>query len=148
MTSRIVVILHPNSSRICVTMNDRMFNTEKYAFSREQEAGGREAVMLEVLNKYTNGIVKAETSRNRMSLEVENGFYLSEIIPPVITAIKEFVGDWDYEPVIYVDERRWKKEPVTEGGDEWGFGERTIERGIHYAPGEANIGLAYVPWED
>ncbi|MNK14386.1 hypothetical protein D3C87_325050 [compost metagenome] len=148
MSSRIVVILHPNTSRIDFTINDRMFNREKYCFNREVEAVGPEAAMLDVLNTCTNGIVKAEASRNSMSLEIEDGFYLSEVVPPVITAIKEFVGEKDYTPIVYVDDRRWKKEPVTvDSGDDW-MPERVIEQGSKYSPGEANIGVQYVPWED
>jgi len=145
--SRIVITLHPNTSFMQFVLNDRMFNHEKYCHSRSNDPVGAEEKLLKVLNYYTVGVVSAEASKNKLRVEIERGMMLDEIIPPVITAIKEFVGEKDYEPEIFLEDDRWEVEPVVaEGIDPWDV--RTVEEGRKMAPGRALIGVTYTPWND
>lgn len=144
--SRIVIVLHPNPSYIEFIMNDRMFNQEQYQFSRKEEPNGPEATMLRVLNTYTNGVVKVEPGRNAMRVEIQDGFLLSEVVPEILIAIKAFVGEKDYQPEIFVDERRFVEQPVySESENNWGDS-RLITPGVKAKPGEVDIGVPYGVW--
>lgn len=142
MASRITVILHPNPTCIDVVLNDRMFNQEQYGFSRKKQAEGAEAAMLDVLNRFTIGIRKAETSKNTLKLEISDGMLPNEIVPAVITAITRFVDEADYSPVIFCDDRRRRVWPV-ESGDEWSS---RSTGGVRYNSGEVDLGVEYTPW--
>lgn len=144
MSSRIVVLLHPNTKYIEFIMNDRMFNKEEYQFSRKAEAMGPEKTLLRVLNSCTNGVVKAEPGRNAMRVEIQDGFFLYEVVPEILIAIKEFVGEKDYNPEIFVDDRRYIVEPEYAESD-WEIGCQ-ISPGVKAKPGEVDIGVLYTVW--
>lgn len=146
--SRVVIVLHPNVSRIDITLNDRLFNTEKYRFSRKEEPQGPEKTLLDSIENII-GVEKAEASKNTLSLELSDGLRLREFLPQVMVSLyhwgravnEQHAEQTPYNPEIYVEDRRWKEAPVV---DEW----RTIKAGVCMEPGEANIGLPYTPWTD
>lgn len=142
MTSRITVILHPNTSRVSIVLNDRVFNKERYSFSRKAEPIGPEKIMLDVLNDCIIGIINAEAAKNELSLEISECTYPSDYIPQVILAVKNYVGESDYSPVIYCDDRRYTKEPEY-NSEGW-----TVTPGITEKKGSVNLGIPYVVWED
>lgn len=144
--SRIVITLHPNTDHLEMVLNDRMFNTERYSFSREKEAVGAEKVLLNVLNNCVVGIVKAETTKNTLKMEIQEGMLLSELIPPTLTAIKEFVGEKGYDPEIFVNDKRYIEQPeYAVSSDEYDHG-RQISPGKKAKPGSVDIGVPYMIW--
>lgn len=135
---RITIILHPNTSRIDVTLNDRLFNHEQYSFSRKADPVGAEKVLLDHLNENVVGIEGAKASKNTLQLEVADGMLLREFIPQVITAVKVFGSEIEqYDPVIAVENRRYDVDPVY---DEDGY---TVSNGLREAPTAPNIGVPY-----
>lgn len=142
MSSRITIVLHPNTRYITLTLNDIMFNKEQYSFIRKRQPVGAEKDMLEVLNECTIGISKAETCKNQLKLELTEGMFPSEIIPAVIVAVKHFVNDPEYDPIIFCDDQRWKVWP-TESEDGW-----TSRGGVKVAPGSVKLGVQYLPFNE
>jgi len=102
--SRLLIVLHPNESRIDIMLSDKRFNDEEYAFSRKKEPTGNEERMLKRLKKLL-GIQKAETARQELSLELFDGTLYDEFIPQVVEIIHEFTGP-DFGQVVYLDDRR------------------------------------------
>lgn len=137
MTSRITVTLHPNTSYVTITLNDRLFNKERYSFSRASEAVGAEKEMLDILNSCTIGIVQAETTKNQLKLQICEGMFVNEIIPAVLIAVKHFVSDSSYDPKVYCDDKRWEVEPREDGN---GF---PLTDGVKVARNQADIGVEY-----
>jgi hypothetical protein len=138
VTPRLTVVLHPDPSRIDIALNDRMFNTERYSFSRKRDPQAEEKALLDYCETYIVGIGGAKASKNVLQLEIEDGVLLREFIPQVITAIKRWGSAVEpYNPDIYVDNRRWAKEPVYGGDDDT----EILSRGRKQRPDEAVIGL-------
>lgn len=138
--SRITIILHPNTSRVDVVLNDRMFNKERYSHSRDREAAGAEKVLLDVLNDCTVGVERASASKNTLSLDIADGMLHAEYMPAVIRAVQKFVGESDYKPVIACEDRRYSVAPEYRS-DGW-----TEKPGIRVAAGKVDIGLEYQAW--
>lgn len=138
MTSRITVVLHQNPSYVTISLNDRLFNKERYSFSRAAQAVGSEKEMLDVLNNCTVGIKSAETGKNELKLELSEGMFIHEVIPAVLIAIKHFVNDPTYQPTVYCNDKRWEVEPEE---DDDGFPRKP---GVKVPPKSVNIGVEYV----
>lgn len=139
---RLTVILHPNPSRIDIALNDRMFNTERYSFSRKQEPAGAEKELLDYCETYVVGVDRAKASKNTLQLEVADGVLLREFIPQVVTAVKRWGSEVEpYAPEIHLDNRRYAVDP-TYDEDGW-----TTSEGVRERPGLADIGLPYKVWE-
>jgi hypothetical protein len=142
-TSRLTIILHPNPSRVDIVLNDRLFNTEKYSFSRKNEAVGREKELLDYCETCIVGVDRATANKNTLKLEISDGVLLKEFLPQVIVAIKRWGSSVErYEPEIFVDNRRWEESPVY-NSDGW-----IIRKGIQQSPGQINIGFPYKIWTD
>lgn len=140
---RLTVVLHPNPSRIDIALSDRLFNTEKYSFSRKKEPVGAERDLLDYCETYVIGVSSANASKNTLQLEIDDGVLLREFIPQVITAIRRWGSAVEpYSPDIYVDNRRYEVEP-TYSEDGWA----TTRKGIVERPGSADIGLPYKVWK-
>jgi len=134
---RLTVVLHPNASRIDVALNDRMFNTERYSFSRRREPRGAERALLDYCETYVVGIGGAKASKNVLQLEIEDGVLLREFIPQVITAVKRWGSEVEpYNPEVCVDNRRWETEPVYDDMS-------CIASGVQQRPDQADIGMPY-----
>jgi hypothetical protein len=137
---RLTVVLHPNESRIDIVLNDRMFNRERYTHTREQVPEGAEKQLLDSCD-FIVGIESAKASKNTLALEISDGMYLSEFIPRVIDAIKQWGSATEpYEPAIYVDNRRWAVEPTYDSE----YGQTSC--GLRQSPTEPAIGLPYAVW--
>jgi hypothetical protein len=138
---RLTVVLHPNTSRIDIALNDRLFNTEKYSFSRKNEPTGRERELLDYCETYIVGIGSATASKNVLQLEIEDGVLLREFIPQVITACKRWGSAVEpYNPVVCVDNRRFEIEPV------YGEDDSLVQPGRRQLAHQADIGLPYSAW--
>lgn len=134
--SRITIIFHPNMECVDVVLNDRKFNNELYAFSREKEPEGKEATLIYTLSDII-GIDKAETVKNKLMLVIAPCMRPNEYIPHVIRAIISWAGE-GYMPSIEVDERR---EAVPATYDEFGH---MVSRGVRMETGD--IGVTYIPF--
>ena len=138
---RLTIVLHPNPSRIDVALNDRMFNAERYSFSRKQEPVGAERALLDYCETYIVGVGSAKAGKNTLQLEIDDGVLLREFLPQVVTAVKRWGSEVEpYEPEIYVDNRRYSVDPSYDA-DGW-----TTSEGVREQPGRADIGLAYKVW--
>lgn len=138
---RLTIVLHPNTSRIDIALSDRLFNTEKYSFSRKIEATSKEKELLDYLETYIVGITKASATKNTLQLELAEGVYIREFMPQVITAVKSWgSGVEPYDPAIYVENRRWEREPKY---DDIGW---TRVEGVRQPAGQVNIGVPYKTW--
>jgi hypothetical protein len=141
---RLTIILHPNTSRIDVTRNDRVFNYEQYSFSRKAEPVGAEKALLDILNTHIIGIDAAKASKNTLQLEICDGMLLSEFIPQVITAVKHFGGEAEpYNPEIFVENRRYSVDPIYDHEDGY-----TISEGVRERAGTVDIGVPYKVFVD
>lgn len=136
MSNRIVVICHPNPTRVDVVLTGKRFNNEQYSFSRKHAATGHEERLLERLNN-VNGVEEARTSKNTLSLEICEGFHTHEILPAVLALVEEFAGP-DFTGPVYLDERR---ESVSTCYDDDGW---MSLPGVKITG--ANIGVPYEPW--
>lgn len=142
---RLTIILHPNPTCMEISLNDRMFNKEKYSFSRKRPAEGAEKKMLEMLEEEIIGIQKAETCKNVLKIEIHDGMRLKEFVPQVITAVKAWAETVEpYNPIIYLDNRRWAREPVYANDDDW----TPVSEGRKQRPGSADIGMPYEIWQE
>lgn len=142
---RLTIILHPNPTRIDISLNDRLFNKEKYNFSRKHEPIGAEKVMLDLLEEEVVGIQSAKTCKNVLALEVHDGMRLKEFIPQVVTAVKAWAESVEpYNPIIYLDNRRWEVEPVYANEEDW----FPKSQGIRQKPGAVDIGMPYEIWQE
>jgi hypothetical protein len=138
---RLTIVLHPNPSRIDIALNDRLFNTERYSFSRKNKPIGAEKALLDYCQTYIVGIGDAKASKNTLQLEIEDGVLLREFIPQVVTAVLRWGGEVEpYTPEIYVDNRRYEVAPTYDAE-----GTPTSD-GVHEQPGQADIGLPYKVW--
>lgn len=143
ITPRLTIILHPNTSRIDIVLNDRKFNNERYYHSRKNEAVGYEKVLLDYCNLYVNGIKNASTGKNVMHLEICDGMLLKEIIPEIIVAIKHWGSSVEpYNPEIYLENRRYEVAPEYH---EDGY---PIHPGVREHATKPDIGVPYKVWVD
>jgi hypothetical protein len=142
ISPRLTIILHPNPSRIDIAVNDRMFNTEKYSFSRKKAPVGAEQQLLEYCETYIVGIRDAKAAKNILQLDITDGVVLKEFLPQVITAVLQWGSTSEpYSPQICVDNRRWKISPVYDKD-----GMRTISHGVRERPDQPDIGIPYGIW--
>ena len=141
LKSRLILILHPNTERAEVVLNDRKFNEEQYHFTRKSEPVEEEALLLAELNSVI-GVKKAEASKNSISLEISPCMYPEEWFPSVLRAVLKWGGK-GYRPSVEVDDRRYKsgQEPEYDH-DGW----VTIE-GVKQEKGAVNIGVEYSAFE-
>ena len=114
--SRLTIILHPNPECIDIILSDKFFNKERFSFSRDKKPSGHEERML---NRLSNifAITEARTSRNELSLRIQDGSYYEEFMPQVVEIVREFAGP-DHAQVIYLDDRR---ESIPSRWDEDGY---------------------------
>jgi hypothetical protein len=140
MKSRIVIIAHPNISRMTFVLNDRKFNNERHIHSREKDAEGAEEFLLNAIT-YLFGVDGARVAKNELQLDLGEGMLLNEFMPQVIQEIKTWaqINDPDYDPVIYVENRRWAVPPEER--------EYTSIGGVKEAPNALNIGIPYRIWD-
>lgn len=141
-SQRILVVLHPNPDFITIALNDRRFNNERYGFSRKKAAEGDEANLLWYIELNIVGVSKVETQRNEMRLELSEGTLPHEVVPQVVTAIREWARkiELDYNPTVYADDRRYGVSPKY---DENGW---TVVEGIRYPRGQLYLGIPYIVW--
>jgi len=102
--SRTLLILHPNTSRVDITVTDKRFNNEQYSFSRKKAPTGHEERMLRRLEKL-GGIKEAKAGGFELHLELRDGFFYKELMPAVIEIVREFTGP-DYGREMFVQDRR------------------------------------------
>lgn len=146
LQSRMTIVLHPNTTRIDIVLNDRMFNTEKYYHSRKREPIGPEKEMLDMLEEHIIGIESARAGKNTVHLEISDGMRLREFMPQVITAVKQWGMAFEpgYQPEVWLENRRWEREPVYCSSDEWSMGPEVP--GVRQRPDAPDIGVPYQIW--
>lgn len=140
MTSRLTIILHPNTERACIVVSDKRFNDEQYNFSRKKEAVGHEERMLKRANKVI-GVSSAKASKSELTLDLESCTLPSDWVPSIVEIVREYCGP-DWNPTVFLDDRRWKVKPLY---NKQGY---TEVAGIRFKKGSAMIGVEYTPWED
>jgi len=134
--SRLLIILHPNESRVDIMLSDKKFNDEQYTFSRKKPATGHEERLLKRL-KNVLGIQKAETGGQELSLELVDGTLYDEFVPQVIDIVHEFTGP-DFGQVVYLDDRR--RDGTTYNDEGW-----TTNPGVPKPT--PNLGVEYKIWK-
>ena len=141
-SSRLLVVLYPNTNYLAITLSDRKFNNERYNHTRDIQPEGAEKKLLEHIEFNILGVTSAKALRNKLVIEVEDGTRPRDVIPQIITALKEWgSGVEPYNPAIFCQDQRWENEPIER---DFGFS----SGGNRFAPGAANIGVSYKPWSD
>jgi hypothetical protein len=139
---RLTIILHPNPSCVDIVVNDRMFNKERYSFSRKEEPVGAEKILLDYCQEHIIGIHTAEANKSTLKLKLEDGILLREFIPQLVTAVKRWGSEVEpYNPMICVVNRRWKVEAVYDDDMM-----RTNNPGVRELPNDADLGIPYTTW--